>query len=220
MSCLKAATGFAFFLQFAAAIAFLVIIVMKLDHYTFTVNGPSVNGTTINLPSLEASSYCLLGYTSAGGSLCVGSYIVAGISLAASFALSLFLCLTCNLCGLGAVIDAVFAGVACALWSVWSSVLIKNEHPNAPMQDWRTAVIALAIACAALFGIACLFSLSKIFASCCSCCGCGSGSSGRDVEQGKQSYKLQSSPQQQFMYGGPAPAHPPPVVVVPQNSRW
>lgn len=215
MGCTRFLTGLAFFLQFAAAVSFMVIVIVKLDHYSFNVSSPTINGMNISLPNLTTDSFCTLGYTSSGGSLCVGSYIVAGISLAASLCLSLFLCLTCNLCGLGRVIDAIFAGVACALWSVWASVLVKNQHPNAPMQDWCTAVIALAISCAGLFGIACIFSICIFFKSCC----CGGGSKSRDVENARpaEAYKMQSSPQQQFMYG----SAPPPVVVVPaNNSRW
>ncbi len=43
------------------------------------------------------------------------AYVVVGVSLAVSLAVSLLQCLTCNLCGLGKILDILLA----AFGTVW-----------------------------------------------------------------------------------------------------
>lgn len=46
---------------------------------------------------------------------CSYAYVVVGVSLAVSLAVSLLQCLTCNLCGLGKILDILLA----AFGTVW-----------------------------------------------------------------------------------------------------
>lgn len=64
--------------------------------------------------SAAASDTCLMGTTETGVNLCYVSYGFASVSIAATAALAILRCCTCNMCGLGFVFDAVFAAAGTA----------------------------------------------------------------------------------------------------------
>lgn len=70
----------------------------------------------LHRPSRPPCSYqCLLGADYGSSSLCTYTFVVAGVSLAVSAAASLLLCCTCNLCGLGKIVDVIVAAFG-AIW--------------------------------------------------------------------------------------------------------
>ena len=74
-------------------------------------------------------------------------YVVIGVSLVVSAAISLVQCLTCNLCGLGKFLDMIFAGVGFVWWLVAAGVVQHNVN-DAPgldgsMQDYRNATVGM-----------------------------------------------------------------------------
>lgn len=91
MGCGKVVAGLSVFVQAALAVAVIVIVSTKLDNYSFTaavdaaVAGQSYGANT-----------CLLGTNKYGTSNCLISYIWSSVSLAATLALGVLLCCTCN----------------------------------------------------------------------------------------------------------------------------
>lgn len=71
----------------------------------------------IDVAHLDASltDTCLMGTGPNNVNLCYVAYGFAGVSVLATAALGLLLCCTCNLCGLGSVLDTIFA-LAGAAW--------------------------------------------------------------------------------------------------------
>jgi len=59
--------------------------------------------------SAKLTDNCLLGSTPNGVNLCYVAYGWSGVSILATLALSLLECCTCNLCGLGFLVDTIFA---------------------------------------------------------------------------------------------------------------
>lgn len=69
---------------------------------------------TYNEGNNTFTSTCSLGTAVESSSLCVYAYALAGISLGVSFVISLLQCCTCNLCGLGKLLDIIFSVVGTA----------------------------------------------------------------------------------------------------------
>jgi mannose-P-dolichol utilization defect protein 1 len=130
-------------------------------------------GWNSNTYNADVSNVCLLGYTDQGGNLCYFAYIVSGISIIATGILSILQCCTCNLCGLGTVLDAIFAAAGTVLWAVAGVMFNWYEKLPAmagvPREQWRHAIPILCFTACALFGIMCLAAIYSIFAAC--CCG-------------------------------------------------
>lgn len=196
MGCGGFLSGLAGFLQVGVAVAVIVITYIKLDHYDVNI---STSGATV-------SSQCMLGTTSNGLNLCHYTYAVGGVSLAASAALGLLLCCTCNLCGLGGILDTIFAAVGTAWWAVAGVVLNNYMHQPAvsalPQYNWRLIIIILAFVSCALFGFTVLISLGRLCSRCCS--GGSSGKRRRDVEAVPTKVVVaQAPPQGQFITASP-----------------
>lgn len=194
--CLSALAGF---LQVGVAVAVIVVTYLKLDHYSVIVTTDGV----------AVSSQCMLGVTSGGLDLCHYAYAVSGISLAASLVLGLLLCCTCNLCGLGGVLDTIFAALATAWWAVAGAVLNHYMHEPyvsaLPQYQWRLIIVILAFVSCGLFGISILISLIRVFASCC-CGGSSRGRKQRDFEAAPPQKVVvvhQQPPQGQFITASP-----------------
>lgn len=64
--------------------------------------------------SASMQDTCLLGSAPNGVNLCYVAYGFSGVSILASGALSLLMCCTCNLCGLGFLLDTIFAAAGTA----------------------------------------------------------------------------------------------------------
>jgi hypothetical protein len=93
--------------QLAVATALLFLVANHLD-----VTEPAHYGSP-----QRPTAVCLLGTTTRGADACRLAYIFGGVSILATLGLGLLLVLTCNLCGVGAVLDAMFA-LAGAAWCV------------------------------------------------------------------------------------------------------
>lgn len=89
--------------QFVVAVAIVAIVATKLSDVTYSNAG--------------IYQTCSLGQcgTSCSGSLCNYMYAVAGVSMAVSLGISILQCCTCNLCGLGGILDILFA-IAGTAW--------------------------------------------------------------------------------------------------------
>jgi mannose-P-dolichol utilization defect protein 1 len=152
-------------LQTAVATAIIVITALKLHKVSVGWNADTYNA--------DVSNVCLLGHTEQGGNLCYFAYIVSGISIIATGILSLLQCCTCNLCGLGTVLDAIFAAAGTVLWAVAGVMFNWYQKLPAmaavPRQQWRHSIPILCFTACTLFGIMCLAAIYSIFAAC--CCG-------------------------------------------------
>ncbi|PRW59976.1 transmembrane of CMA family [Chlorella sorokiniana] len=150
-------------LQVGLAVAICIIVGVKLQDVSF------------NSDNLTFSYSCLLGSDYGSSSLCTYTYAVAGISLAVSALVSLVQCCTCNLCGLGKIIDVILAAFGTAWWAIASGVIASNVSDTitgvdpaavASVQSWRDAI---PIMCYVETGLFAGMFVSGLF-RCCSCC--------------------------------------------------
>lgn len=135
---------------------------------------------------------CLLGTTDNGASLCVFAYGVSGVSILATAVLGILQCCTCRLCGLGTVLDAIFAAAGTVLWAIAGVVFHYYGRLPAmaavPRPEWRGAIPVLAFTACGLFGLMCLAAIWSVVSGCC-CAGRSRGAKGarvaaKDVEGG------------------------------------
>lgn len=155
---------------------------------------------------------CLMGTASNGVNLCYVAYGFSGVSVLATAALALLLCCTCNLCGLGTVLDTVFALAGAAWWAVAGVVFNfyfkAPEVAALPQADIRGWIVILCWIGCACFAAAFLVNLASLLQKCCSCCSGDGGSRSRDVESGSRWEGKR--PQPPYRYGaGPPPGYPP-----------
>ncbi|KAF6254451.1 hypothetical protein COO60DRAFT_1540574 [Scenedesmus sp. NREL 46B-D3] len=157
--------GLSCFLQTAVAAAIIVITALKLHKVSVGWNSDTYNA--------DVSNVCLLGFTEQGANLCYFAYAVSGISIVATGVISILQCCTCNLCGLGTLLDAIFAAAGTVLWAVAGVMFNLYEKmpamAGAPRPEWRRAIPILSFTACALFGVMCLAAIYSIFAAC--CCG-------------------------------------------------
>lgn len=143
-------------LQVALAVAIIVVVAVKLDGvklFSFDISFGDKEPAVA-----KAAPSCLLGTSVHSASLCTYTYITASVSLAASFLISLLQCCTCNLCGLGKVLD-VFVAILGSIWWAVSAAVVQVHIDNAPaagsnaVHNWRTATMAMMWTELALFVI-------------------------------------------------------------------
>ncbi|KAL4458431.1 hypothetical protein ABPG75_013296 [Micractinium tetrahymenae] len=103
------------------AILIAILVSVKLMDVSVSVDGTNVS----------YNYSCLLGTDYGSSSLCTYTYVVIGVSLAVSLAVSLLQCLTCNLCGLGNILDILLAAFGTVWWAVASGVIAS--HANDPL---------------------------------------------------------------------------------------
>lgn len=111
------------FCQGIVAIAIAVVVAVKLMDVTVAVDGAEV---------LDYNYTCLLGTDYGSSSLCTYTLVVVGVSLAVSFCVSLLQCCTCNLCGLGKILDILLAAAGTAWWAVAGGVIQANATDTLP----------------------------------------------------------------------------------------
>lgn len=81
--------------------------------------------------------------------------------------------ITCNMCGCGKYMDAVFTVLAAAWWLVAGFITAAHaraanaSRPVIPQQDWRNAVVLLCWITSGLFGALFFVHLMRIGVSCC-----------------------------------------------------
>lgn len=98
-------------------------------------------------------------------------------------------CVTCNLCGCGPVLDAIFAVVGAAWWAAaavtWTLYFNQPNIARLPLANYRFAIFVLSWAACGLFVLLLLVSLFRMIAICCGCCGAEKrGHNYRDEEMG------------------------------------
>lgn len=157
-------------LQVACAAAIITITALKLHKFNISWDNKTWNS--------DLQNNCLLGTMENGANLSYFAYMAGGISVVATAALSILQCCTCNLCGLGGVLDAVFAAAGTVMWAV--AGIIFNEYNNTPamasvpLPQWRLSITILSFAACALFALMVLAAVYSLLAACCSCCCAGS----------------------------------------------
>lgn len=177
--------------QVACAAAIIVITATQLHQVKITFDEKW---------NLDIPNTCLLGKMDNSGNLCYLAYLSSGLSILATFALSVLQCCTCNLCGMGLILDGVLGAAGTLMWCAVG--LIFNTYHNrpamqhVPQPQWRLSITVLSFTACALFGImalAAVYSILKALCCCCSCCGGGSKGQGgraqvvyRDMEKGHQ----------------------------------
>jgi hypothetical protein len=178
-------------LQLACAAAVIVITAMKLHKVDIIFNQNTWNADVLN--------QCLLGTMSNGANLCYFAYIAGGISVIATAALSILQCCTCNLCGLGGILDAAFAAAGTVMWAIAGVIfnqyynLQETQTPGVPRQQWRFSIPILSFCACALFGIMALAAVYSLLSACCCCCGGGRSRTKvvyRDVEKGQSQFMV------------------------------
>jgi hypothetical protein len=175
------------------------------------------------LPQAQVSDTCMIGRPPPnadgtpivpGANMCYYAFAVGGFSLLATMALSILQCVTCNLCGLGPVLDAAFALVGAAWWAV-AAVLFTQTRDAAynkilPLSEWRDALVIVAWVGCALFALWFVISVARIFDACCGgrCCNGGGGGGGggrRGYGGGRRAAPVyMDAPKGQFISGAPA----------------
>lgn len=174
-------------LQVACAAAIIAITALKLHRVNITWDDKTWNSDVQNI--------CLLGTMSNGANLCYFAYMAGGISIVATAVLSILQCCTCYLCGLGTLLDAIFAAAGTFLWAIAGVIFNQyNSKPvmaNVPRSDWRLSITILSFSACALFGVMALAAVYSLLSACCcagrSCCGGSTRTKVvyRDVEKGQ-----------------------------------
>jgi hypothetical protein len=98
--------------QVLLAIAIIVVVAVQLVDV-------GVDGTSY-------SYSCLLGQDYLSTSLCTYTFVVCGVSLVVSSLISIIQCCTCNLCGLGKILDVLVRAAYCRL----PASLLLNAAPS------------------------------------------------------------------------------------------
>ncbi|GAB4822906.1 hypothetical protein N2152v2_009952 [Parachlorella kessleri] len=135
-------------------IATVLQVAAKLHNVTLTADfGTSTTGGPTHW-GVQTHATCTLGTAVDSSSLCTYTYVLAGVSIGISLLLSLVKCVTCDLCGLGALLDLIFSAAGTCWWAVGASVVTKHVQQAAdmPLEQYRTATIALMWAEVAMFG--------------------------------------------------------------------
>ncbi|KIZ03763.1 hypothetical protein MNEG_4198 [Monoraphidium neglectum] len=147
--------------QLAVATALLFLVANHLD-----VTEPAHYGSP-----QRPTAVCLLGTTTRGADACRLAYIFGGVSILATLGLGLLLVLTCNLCGVGAVLDAMFALAGAAWWAtagmVFTGVSRRPDVQKLPFparRDWAVLLCWLGFA---LFAAAFVTNLVRVYLKCC-----------------------------------------------------
>ena len=104
--------------------------------------------------------------------------MVSGISILASFVITTILCCSFNCCGLGLLVDTLFAAAG-GLW--WLAAAVTFTHSKTvntlvnPQDGWEQAIIGLSWANCGLFTFVFVSYLLKIWGECCPCLACCDG---------------------------------------------
>lgn len=189
--------------QLAVAAVIIYLVASKLNTIHVGVEGYSA----------QVTDTCLLGKTTNGASLCIVAYAFSAGSLLGTLALSILLCCTCNLCGLGFLLDTIFALAGTVWWAAAGLVFgYYNKQPaiaQLPQSQARRWVYILSWVGCAAFGLTFLVRLYQMLSAVCSCCGGGRGRSRRkDVEAPPAPRAPRAAPQPVYFGAGPPPGYP------------
>lgn len=205
--CGKCLSAFACFLMVGCATAIIALVALRMNRIDVNVDQQAIQnmaaGGNSTAAPISTTQVCYLGTTASNLNLCFAAYGISGVSLLSTLALSILLCCTCNLCGLGFILETAFAAVGTAAWALAGVVLMQNEERNAalPRADLRRVIYILTWTACGLFGLMFLANLWNMFAACCGCCG-GSRGGRRGAKARSSAYDMESGkpvPRQQFV---------------------
>ena len=112
--------------------------------------------------------------------------ILGGCTIALGILLTLLQCLTCNFCGLGGILDGIFALAGGAVWLA-AAILVQDARndlngasPNDTYNSRRNTIAAMVWVEFILFALIFICALLKC---CCCCCRGGKGDKEVDAEE-------------------------------------
>ncbi|KAG1664466.1 hypothetical protein FOA52_006312 [Chlamydomonas sp. UWO 241] len=164
--------------KLACAVAIIAIIMSHLYDVSFV----------LDTSEQSYSSSCMLG-TWGDKNLCDFAMAMSGISIAVDIAVFILLCCTCNLCGLGYIVELAFFGAGTVLWLATGIIITKQivdtnnlfdgnfndivaASGNDDLDKWRNIVLGLAWGAFGCFGVLFLIYLGKMLSTVLSCCFC------------------------------------------------
>lgn len=163
-------------LAIAAAVAIIVITFVHLTDVP-TAQDAYTNATALAVNITDASqawqlleefttANCALGPPQYGHSLCAYAYAAAGVSIIASFVISFVLCCTCELCGMGFLLETTFGGAGALWWFVASTIFSENAREanqlDLERQGWRNSVAVLSWCAFSFFLVLFVIYLAKM----------------------------------------------------------
>eukprot|EP00887_Chlorella_sp_A99_P005633 scaffold1.g5633.t1 len=169
--------------QAVLAIAIIILAATKLSGGSFVDASIDPNTGQVSLERRHAQ--CFLGTEAASDGPCVLVFVLSGVSLAVSLAVSCVsrLCCCClqHTCCWN-LVDAAFAGAGVALWVAGAVTLTENaqaaDAADVPRHYWRNDLLVLCWVQAGLFGLLLVIALSAFCSASC-CPGSGSSKAGR-----------------------------------------
>eukprot|EP00882_Tetradesmus_deserticola_P010002 GHRQ01010568.1.p1 GENE.GHRQ01010568.1~~GHRQ01010568.1.p1 ORF type:complete len:228 (+),score=80.51 GHRQ01010568.1:1627-2310(+) len=137
--------------------------------------------TAVNLGNVQSfqdvlklnQKFCLASADPKNMSVCTYIYAVGAVSIVLTIIIGLLQLITCNMCGCGKIMDAVFTVLACAWWLVAGFITAahakaaNSARPAIPGSDWRNAVVLLCWVTSGLFGALFVVHMLRIGFSCC-----------------------------------------------------
>jgi Na+-translocating ferredoxin:NAD+ oxidoreductase RnfE subunit len=161
------ASGIASFLVSLLALAIVLYTALVLQDADITVPtdiDQVVNGTFIT------EQGCLLGDSEEwANSNCLWLEILGGITIGIGLLIALVQCCTCNLCGLGAVLDLAFAVAGAIAWGITAGLLMDDiDAANAADPANEDERLVILIMMWAEFGLFCIILVGFITRCCAS----------------------------------------------------
>jgi hypothetical protein len=128
-------------------------------------------GTLINPDFSPDESSCVLGADADTGSNCVLLEVAGGVTIALGLVVGIIQCFTCHMCGLGGVLDVLFATAGALLWAAVSVIVTRGKQAaeefdsSAENDKWREVIVVMSYVEAGMFGLIAIMGFSKC------CCG-------------------------------------------------
>jgi hypothetical protein len=155
-------------LQSFLALAIVIYTALQLSNVDVTVeNGTSESFCALGTKGLTVGD---LSTDDIASSNCLFLEILGGLTIAIGFIIGIIQCFTCHLCGLGGILDLIFAILGFGAWLAASIIVTdvyndtKAEGPDAPYNDNRKTIMIMCWVECALFATIILFAIMK----CCS----------------------------------------------------
>eukprot|EP00878_Enallax_costatus_P020428 GHUV01021599.1.p1 GENE.GHUV01021599.1~~GHUV01021599.1.p1 ORF type:complete len:219 (+),score=59.95 GHUV01021599.1:439-1095(+) len=151
-----------FLLQIGTAVAVIAITAVQL-----------ANVKSLNFQELWNQKICLASANYKDLSVCTYIYAVGGVSIVLTIIIGLLQMITCNMCGCGKVLDAVFTVLATAWWLIAGFITAahakaaNDAKPKINQAEWRNAVVLLCWITAGLFALLFVVHTGRILVSCC-----------------------------------------------------
>lgn len=163
-------------LQIGTAVAVVAITALQLANVE-------------NWRDLYNTKLCKASADPTNSSVCTYIYAVGAVSVAMTIIIGLMQLITCNMCGCGKYMDAVFCVLAAAWWLAAGFITAAqakgaNEaRPTIPGKEWRTTIVLLSWITSGLFGLLFMVHLGRIGVSCCRKRRRGGHASDQDLEK-------------------------------------